>query len=110
MDRDLELLFSRDGLIHPAYPSRETVIHGRRDLWTDAVYRDAAVCLSCTADECEGETKCFRRRLVETRAGLRLKTAQGEPARLPAGVLLDDLIYADEVCEDGGGWYDLPWE
>ena len=38
-----------------------------------------------------------------------LKTAQEEPARLPEGVLLDDLIYADEVCEDGA-WYDVPDE
>ena len=110
MDRDISRLFARDGLAHPAYSVRKTAIFGRRDFWSDATYKDAAVCLSCTADECEGETKCFRRRLVETRAGLRLKTVQGDPARLPVGVLLDDLIYADEVCEDGRWTDDLPWE
>lgn len=103
MDRDINQLFARDGLAHPAYSVRKAAIFGRRDLWSDATYKDAAVCLSCTADECEGETKCFRRRQMW------LKTVQEEPARLPEGVLLDDLIYADEVCEDGT-WYDVPDE
>lgn len=102
-EREIELLFSRDGLIHPVYPSREAVIKGRRDLWSEDTYRDAAVCLTCTAEECDGEPKCFRRRAAYLAAAYR------EAADLPAGTLLDDLIYADEVCEDGGR-DDLPWE
>ncbi len=104
MEHDIEKLFSRDGLIHPAYPSREAAIKGRRDLWSVDTYKDAAVCLTCTADVCEGENKCFRQRQKW------LTAAHEEPAVLPKGVLLDDLIYADEVCEDGGGMDDLPWE
>jgi len=103
-NRDLDGLFSRDGLIHPAYPSREAAIKGRRDLWSVDTYRGVEVCLTCEADVCEGETKCFRRRMVY------LAAAHREPAILPEGVLLDDLIYADEVCEDGGWMDDLPWE
>lgn len=103
MERDIEKLFSRDGLIHPAYPSRETVIKGRRDILSADTYKDAAVCLTCTADVCEGEGKCFKRRQKW------LTAAHTEPPPLPAGILPDDLIYADELCEDG--WLDdLPDE
>lgn len=57
-----------DGLIHTEVPQGKPA-PGRKDLWTDATYRDAHVCLTCTADECEGEADCFRRRkkLLEAR-------------------------------------------
>lgn len=97
-------LFSRDGLIHPVYPSRETVTKGRRDILNTDSYDTAAVCLTCDADECEGETKCFRRQ-----TGNLLVLRMADMPELPVGTLLDDLIYADEVCEDGT-WDDVPWE
>lgn len=103
-ERDIEKLFSRDGLIHPAYPSRETVIKGRRDILSADTYKDAAVCLTCTADVCEGETKCFRRRQKW------LTAVREDVPELPTRTLLDDLIYADELCEDGGWLDDLPDE
>lgn len=53
-----------DGLIHTEVPQGRPAA-GRRDLWTDATYRDAYVCLTCDADDCEGEAKCFRRRKKE---------------------------------------------
>lgn len=55
-------------MIHTAVPQGKPA-PGRKDLWTDATYRDAHVCLTCTADECEGEADCFRRRkkLLEAR-------------------------------------------
>ena len=97
-DRELEALFSADGLVHTAYINRGAVIHGRRDLWSDDTYRDAHICLTWTAEECTGDVRCFRRE----------KMKQDDAPELN-DVLLDDLIYADEVCEDGA-WYDVPDE
>lgn len=38
---------------------------GRKDLWKDATYSDAYVCLTCTLPTCEGERDCFARRKKE---------------------------------------------
>lgn len=96
-NRELDDLFSADGLVHTAYIGRECHIYGRRDLWSDDTYKDAWVCLTCTAEMCDGDTKCFRRRKLG---------AENLP-ELPPDILLEDLIYADEVCESGT-WYDVP--
>lgn len=104
MNRDIDGLFARDGLIHPAYTPRQAVITGRRGQLNEDSYKDAAVCLTCTADVCEGDSKCFRRRMSW------LSAAHEDVTALPAGTLLDNLIYADEICESDGWMIDLPDE
>ncbi len=56
--------FAEDGLIHLARLQGNPA-PGRKDLWTDATYKDAHVCLTCTLPECEGERDCFLRRKKE---------------------------------------------
>ena len=56
---------AEDGLVHIEKPQGRKPPPGRRDLWTDATYRDARVCLTCDLPDCEGEADCFRRRKKE---------------------------------------------
>lgn len=51
-------------MVHPAVPQGRPTA-GRKDLWTDATYKDAYVCLTCTLPECEGERECFAKRKKE---------------------------------------------
>ena len=59
-----EVRIGADGMIHLAVQQGRPAV-GRKDLWTDATYKDAYVCLTCDAAECEGEAKCFRQRKKE---------------------------------------------
>ncbi len=63
----LRQLFGNDGQIHtvqaPTKPSA-----GRKNILNDVTFREAYVCLTCTAETCEGERKCFlkrRKKLLE---------------------------------------------
>lgn len=67
---DIDNLFSSDGLVHTAPETgekRSKTMFGRREIINEVSYKDAAVCLNCTMEECEGERGCFklRRKLLD---------------------------------------------
>lgn len=57
---ELERLFGADGLIHQAPRQNLTIRYGKR--LNQMRPEDPSVCLSCTAETCDGKADCYRRR------------------------------------------------
>lgn len=57
---ELEQLFGADGLIHQAPRQNLTVRYHKRQ--NKPRPEDASVCLSCTAETCDGTDECYRKR------------------------------------------------
>lgn len=57
---ELDRLFSADGLIHTAPRQNLTVRYHKRQ--NKPRPEDASVCLTCTAETCDGTNECYRKR------------------------------------------------
>lgn len=57
---ELDRLFGADGLIHQAPRQNLTVRYHKRQ--NKPRPEDASVCLTCTAETCDGTAKCYRNR------------------------------------------------
>lgn len=57
---ELDRLFGADGLIHQAPRQNLTVRCGKRQ--SKLRSEDPHVCLTCTAETCDGSADCYRRR------------------------------------------------
>lgn len=57
---ELERLFGTDGLIHQAPRQNLTVRYNKRQ--NKPRPEDASVCLTCTAETCDGTAECYKER------------------------------------------------
>lgn len=57
---ELNRLFGTDGLIHTAVRQNLTVRYRKRQVKPRP--EDPSVCLSCTAERCDGTDECYRKR------------------------------------------------